>query len=503
LDQTPTYDEFFHILTAKEWLQSGNFQIGDGVYERAKYFTALVAGFIKLFGDSFVVYRLPSLIAGTLWVTTIFYWVYREVGVKEAWIAGLIMAIAPEMIFLSQFARFYAIHGLCFFIGVIALYYLFSHTNKWSVKQYILSGSIAVLSLLLARHFQLTTLLGLGGVVVWLFIIKLTHFIKYQEKPKLIWTLVLLGVSLVFGALFVFYTDAGLALWENYRKPLYWAQADASNYMYYRYVLTEQYQVIWLLLPVIVLVSLARRYRPALFSATLFCFVIVLHSFAGTKGERYIQYAMPFLFILFAITIPVLYGYLKKIAGEVYEYTFGTTVWVSGYSKTVSHIIALLVIAYIFVMNSAIMSGVKMALSKGSENPDWALIVKEVQKHIDTDTTVLTSEAAKTLYYFKSYDYEVNDTAVHDADGVEFAINTRLGKPAVGSIESIRNIVSCHDKGIFITEKRRFLNAPRIVRPEVRDYVLSHMTKVENLSEPRIFVFVWKTEPNDLVSCIH
>src|SRR3546814_17706135 len=76
----------------------------------------------RLFGAGLVVARLPSVLFGSLWVVAVFLWTRRIASPRAAWITALIFGIAPGAIAISQFTRFYALHGLAFSLGTIATY---------------------------------------------------------------------------------------------------------------------------------------------------------------------------------------------------------------------------------------------------------------------------------------------------------------------------------------------------------------------------------------------
>src|SRR6476619_1988515 len=79
VDHLPQYDELYHFLAARGIRDHGTPVIADGIYDRAEWFTWLVAVASKTLGDSLVAARVPSLLAsaGLLMLMTI--WVTRRV----------------------------------------------------------------------------------------------------------------------------------------------------------------------------------------------------------------------------------------------------------------------------------------------------------------------------------------------------------------------------------------------------------------------------------------
>src|SRR5690349_11806532 len=68
----PEFDELYHVLAARGWLETGRFAIAEGEYNRTSLFTLLIAGLFRLFGESIVVARVPSVLAYAVLVAMFF-----------------------------------------------------------------------------------------------------------------------------------------------------------------------------------------------------------------------------------------------------------------------------------------------------------------------------------------------------------------------------------------------------------------------------------------------
>ena len=91
---------------------------------RTALFTIFLAQWLGLFGENLVVARLPSLIAGVALVVLVFLWTRTVAGNLAAVLAALLLALDPENVQISQFARFYALHALLFWLGAVGTYRL-------------------------------------------------------------------------------------------------------------------------------------------------------------------------------------------------------------------------------------------------------------------------------------------------------------------------------------------------------------------------------------------
>ena len=59
----PEFDELYHLLAARSYLETGQLAIAEGIYDRGAAFTILVSSMLKAFGDRVEIARLPSLIS--------------------------------------------------------------------------------------------------------------------------------------------------------------------------------------------------------------------------------------------------------------------------------------------------------------------------------------------------------------------------------------------------------------------------------------------------------
>ena len=78
LAHEPWGDELYHILAARDYLETGVFGINGGSYPRSQAYSEMVAGLYQVFGVSPVVARLPAFIAAVLTIVVLFVWVRRS-----------------------------------------------------------------------------------------------------------------------------------------------------------------------------------------------------------------------------------------------------------------------------------------------------------------------------------------------------------------------------------------------------------------------------------------
>ena len=167
LDKPPRFDELYHLLGARGYLEHGEPRIAEGVYERARYFTAAIALLFSAFGESLVVARLPAVICGSLLVSLLFVWVRSVAGQPAAWFAAIAFLISPFAAQVFQEVRFYAPFILLFWLGAMAVYAA-STAERPSSGRLVWLTLAAAVCLCGAMYLQPLTLIGLVGLGLWL-----------------------------------------------------------------------------------------------------------------------------------------------------------------------------------------------------------------------------------------------------------------------------------------------------------------------------------------------
>jgi len=64
LNIAPEFDELYHLLAARSWINEGTLAILDGVYERGAYFTKAVAAVMGAFGEDLATGRSLTVLVG-------------------------------------------------------------------------------------------------------------------------------------------------------------------------------------------------------------------------------------------------------------------------------------------------------------------------------------------------------------------------------------------------------------------------------------------------------
>jgi hypothetical protein len=503
LGDSPWIDEFYHILAARTWLDDGTLHILDGgrEYGRAALFTYIVAGVIALFGDSLEVARLPAVLFGALWVTAVFAWTWCAAGRLAAWIAGGWFALDAGAIVLSQFARFYTLHGLLFFLAVATVYVLVVHRPERRTA--IPLAVAAVIMLAFADYFQMTTRIGVLALVVWVLLVSTPAAARMVKRAPLIGAAGAAAALLVAAVGALLFGEQIAGQWHRFNAAATWATGYADDPFYY-YMWFTRYATFWALLPVAAVVGLGRRPVLASFCIVMFGVPFFLHSLAAFKAERYLFYAIPFFFILWGAVLghalPWLYARVRELL-ERAEAALGLMQSHGRVRKAVHHAVAgfilFAVLGFLAFNNRGFMMSARTLIPAPTGRPyaaaDWAAAAPMLREIAAESDVVLTTAYTKTIYYLGDFDFGLGREVVEDSwPGVEFVPERITGRPSISTKESVATVLNCYGTGLVLVDWGH-LNNEYVVSPAVSGYLNDHAERVVIPGEFRLTVFRWHT----------
>lgn len=452
LDSGPQFDELYHLFAARGWLETGTFAIEGGIYDRASLYTRAVAATLEGLGDSLSVARLGSVAFGCALVLAIYVWL----GLAAGWVAacaGAALAILwPDGIVTSQIVRFYAPHGLVFFLGAAGIFRL--ATAPPALGRTLLVAIGTALCLALAIHLQPITFIGLAGILAWvgLFVV-LPAIFAHRWRWLLLAGAVALGLA---AAAFAFSEGLLAAAWERFRWVPEWAAHRQDYEAFYFNLLLSEYPALWPLLPVTIILACAIRPRLGSFCATVFLVCLALHSLGGMKHVRYVYYLMPFWFMLGGLAVAAAAAPVgRALSGAALAAVRGVAP-VFG-TPGIAGLLVALALLFAFAVNPAIRHAVALSAGGGVtqlDMSDWSLAEPVLDPLADEVAVLATTDEMKALYFLDRADLVVSASRLSEVDdGAEFARDPRTGIPIVSSPASLRRVIACSPSGIFITTR--------------------------------------------------
>jgi hypothetical protein len=471
----------------------------------------LVAESLRLFGDSLAAGRVPAVLAGTLWAVAVFAWFKHVGGAIAGWVAGLSFALDPGAIHLSQWVRFYTLHGLLVWIGWICVYHLFSSSRIDRRRAILVALSLA--SFLVALRLQESTLLALGAVALWVaavIVLAMPAWLSpgpLQARRRRL--AVVGGLALAAAAVAAVASGFVSSAWASYRSPFFWMTGEEADPRWSFWWFATRYPTWWTLFPVAIALAVARFPRPALFSLVLFTVSFVAVSFAPGQQERYLYFAMPLFFGLWglaaATALPALYDVCRRTVAALHDLGLD----VRG-RRLLAGSLAFLAVAFIASQNEAHRMTVRMVFPDGVNRPyreaNWEMALPQLRQLVDSADVVLSSYLLKPLYYFDRGDYHLSwsETAEAGFEGdrpVEFARDPRTGLPGISTPESVEAVMSCFQSGLILAEAFH-INRPHLIPEPTTAFILSHTEEVRLPPDAWVLAYRWKhPTPPDAASC--
>jgi hypothetical protein len=493
---TPWYDDFYHLLAARHWLQDGTFAIEGGVYSRAPLYTRLVAEALRLFGDTIAAGRVPAVIAGTLWAVAVFVWTRRVSGAIAAWTAGLLLAIDPGAINLSQWVRFYTLHGLLVWVGAVCGYQMVVETSRWPRKA--LLGGTALIAFLVASLLQETTIIAIGGFLLWAGLTLLPRIPAWLQADRPRRRAILAAGVLLALAAAAWFVASGRAgsYWRTFQTIPFWMEPGQADPRWFLWWLAGRFGILWVLFPLAVVLAVVRYPRPALFAVTMFLTGLAAVSLGTNTAERYLYFALPFFFVLWGMALATLVPAIR-LAGE----QAATTLRFGARARKlagVGFLTALL--GFAVLQTETFRIGVRMVFPGSAERPyreaDWNMVLPRLRSLVDSADVVLSSYVLKPLYYFDRGDAHFSWTETAEAGfvnghPVEFARDYRTGLPTMSSAASLERVMSCYGSGLVLTE-RFHLDRAHLLNRETTAFLRAHTDSVPLPADSWVLAFRWR-----------
>jgi 4-amino-4-deoxy-L-arabinose transferase-like glycosyltransferase len=492
----PHIDELYTVLAAEGWLAEGVPRIADGLYPRAWLYTAFVASWFEWFGSGIVSARVPSALAGSLLVPLVFVWTRAVGGSAAAWIAALFVALSPLCIQVSQFARFYALHALLFWLAAIAVYFAVEPRRPMRLR--LAAAPLAIALTAISIHLQPLTLIGLAGVGLWLAGVAAVPWL-WSRRHERAWFLALLGMTVALcGALLGTAWGTGLlaSVVEEYRGvPLHLADRQ-SEVWYYSEILAAHYPSLWALFPLAALLAVARRPRPAAFCCMIFVTAFVLLSLAGMKTERYLTFALPFLFVIWGIALAAAWPWLRLGVSAVSDRA--ARLLAPGLPRRPMRIALLaLTVVFLLVVHKATATLLLTPFGRRVPDPapkyDWTEARALLAPELERASVVLTGWELHTLYYLGRFDTTLSASRLSEIpDSSEFGIDPRTGRPVISRADSVALLMECFPDGLVVVNPE-YWRAAEELNDEMAGVIEARATPIELPAGLGILAFRWQT----------
>jgi hypothetical protein len=491
----PIYDELYQTQPAMSLVNQGTYSVLDGAYERAWLFTRLIAFSYELSGNfGMTAARLiPSAIPGALLVVLVAVWTRLAIGAVAGWFVAVLLLLWPNGIEVSQYARFYALHGIVFVSGALLLY---GATNEArAVKTGIAMAAAAAGLFLFALHLQPATIIGVIALSIWLAVAVLPRWHARHRwiLPAMVVGAVVCGAVLATGLL-----DEKLR-WAltTYRWEPWPPQRDTT---FYHRDFRDNYPTLWPLFPFAALLALRSFPRPALFALVFFSASFVLHSFGGLKNIRYLYSQMPFFFVIWGAALqsilPTLWEWARRTADGAAGHVVGPRL------RRASAITALaLSVVFLIAANAAIERSIQLARGQpddmllGKRRWVWPEARELVEPWLQQGAIIVTTEPMLAVRWLGDFDIAYNKPNFSElAYGygravAPFTLDPRTQRPVIGELADLQRVVQCEPVGILVSTAA-WLGSDAAVN--LTQFAWSSGASVVLERTPNLSLFAWK-----------
>jgi len=441
LDAPPTYDELYHILAASSWIEDNSFRVLDGEYTRAPLYTILTGRTFELVGEeSVVAARAPNVILGAALAAAAAVWTRSVAGAIAGWIVALCVVFWPSGIHLAQIVRFYALHGLLFFVGAVAIYDL-CRPGLTRLRR-ALTLVLGLAAFWLGYQFQVSTAVGVLAISIWMVsFVVLPEVLAHPRRKEILAAGTIAGLILI---VVLFANGTIQSLWAKYNISPWGRDVTA-----YHRVLRETYPLLWPVTPLLAIFAVRASPRPAWFCLSIVVVGLLLHSFAGVQNIRYIYYFSPFLFALWGIGLQaVVPGLLSSLRSAL--------LGALGPFATPATASIVLVVVGLFALgaNAAATRSVKLML--GAVAPPmyqahaWWPASEHVARAVDDGAVVVATNELAAIYYLGGFNVVFSRNWHPSMDEREFALDPRTGRPLVSEVDSLAALVQSYPRGVFL-----------------------------------------------------
>lgn len=500
LDHTPYIDELNHMLAASSLLEDGSLLLTEGgrAYTRGLPLTYAVAGMFRLFGESFVVARIPALIAGVALVLAVFVWVRAHAGRIAGWTAALLLCFSPIAIYQSQQVRFYTLQALLLWLGAAAVYRL-SAPPLPSRRRAFGLGLLALFLFLLALQVQILSTVVITAVLLWAVGSAGPAFVRnFSRRHNPLWLAA--GVLLTGGAALYLAIASGAAAraYKLFNYVDYWAEPSSRSVRFYHWLFLDQYATLWTLFPLLVLVAAARHPRPALFCTFVFAFGFIFHSFAAWKHERYLFAELPFFFAVCGMAIGQALPWLRRQV-EAFLARAGGSRWTGTAGRRLSTVFLAIGLLFAAAANGFSSYTVRMwtvsdgdwaMMNKYRGQSDYAAAAPLLRRLGDSSSVVLASSELKSLYYLGRLDFDLAPEGFARAGNAADSVSPKSNRLWVRSPRRLAQVMGCYPSGLVVIEQDQWRTRIGVL-DSTADYLEAHAEAVPVPRAWRLNVFRW------------
>jgi hypothetical protein len=369
----------------------------------------------------------------------------------------------------------------------------------------MLLGGLALALLYLSVAAQVTTFVGLVGLVVWtsgLLLHRIYVASEIEPNAKKFFTVALIIVSAIV-IVAVSVTDVLQWAWNGYRTTQLFNADRQNEFWFYHLRFLLFYPTLWTLVGIIAVFAIAHSHRLAWLSICIFSISFLLMSFAGTKATRYLSFAPPFLAILWGIGLAGIMPKLSRYFSEARVRLIETFAFSQGHGVFASRIVvtgalAMVILTNPFWLRTATMIA-NVPLPTEVPATDWRAAREVLAPWARNVEIMITTEELGAIYFLGRSDVRFSPSKLRELardQRKEFGIDYRTGRPVISKPESIQQLIECFRTGLIVGPVEHWGDPIRI-NEVIKEIIIEAAEQIEVPRESYLYAWGWEREPRE------
>lgn len=483
------HDEAVQVIVARNLAETGRPVLPSGnVHPVAPVFNAVMAFFIKCFGDGETAVRAPAVLFGALNVLLTFCLVRVLLGRTTALVAALSLALSPWAVAWAREARFYASHQTFYLLFLWISWQLIRTTNTGRVVLdvdegrrgnpirgvglwLVAAGVLYVLSVGTSLH----SVLFLGPLGAYAFLMLFLDRGKWSRWMAIVVSVATVGVTTMLVYRMTLPGADARAIFNSAGLGVHLGGSEGIEHLYYFRWLWQNLSVAFFALAMFGFLLMAvREGKPGVFAALGFWVpVMALTVFVEYRRHRFMFFAYPVYVAAHSYALVELVRFAFT-ARRSWIRAVATTAIVIFLARTGISATRLI------VDSITVARGADISLA--TRHPQWRKPCQYVRERLTPETAVLTTTFMPTLYYVG----RVDDWFPSGPVFYEYA---EVGTNGLATTDDLAAFMAQHPNGFFLAEWFRFLHFD-FQEPD-REWVRTHMTFLDEASSGDVKLFAW------------
>ena len=528
-------DEILHLHVAEQLLQGNPPALPSGfIYDRGLPFSYLVALAGSMGGFNEYTLRIPSAILGVLIILLVYWITTRWFSASAGLCAAFLTTFSPIEVAMSREVRMYTLFQILFLFLLFFFYEGFEtsppiNRNKRlrypHLAQWISALNIRPAFLVLAGIFSLLAWevhrliqTAVSGVIVYLFLMGVIALgvrkMNLSIRLKYIGTCLLMLIGAL--GVFLFFPQKIEELISVTSIAPAWKVDQAYNWHYYRWLLLDEYPLIFGGLTILLLFGLTKQPQLVLFISLSLLVPIIMHSAVfPQKSYRYILHVLPLMYMLAGVGFSELFSFLWK---EGLKLNIGGYIPPKMWPLVVSGVLGVGMLGMLINMPwfmrtvKDYANGFNAPHVSDVQHHNWKTAMTYISQHQKEGEVIISGYPLLSRYYgatqplyFMNDSYKINNIGYNLRNEDGQLIDYTSGSVVLLTLDEFMKVVNSHPSGWAVTYRwrdERFWEKPSqpgSLSGSFPDEVIRYLQDNHNWEEvpgaPHMALWRWRRDP--------